>query len=148
QAAETLWEYFHQKDADFWDAKNRPVVPLLAFDQFEERFTLGLRNPERAEAVEVFLGALADLAEGRPPASVKRRLDEYPEEGGRFSFGRHQHKILLAIREDFLPELETLRERISGVTLNRFRLRRMNGEAAFLVVNQAPHLIDAPVAEE
>jgi predicted GTPase len=38
---ETLWAYFHRKDAEFWDARNRMVIPLLCFDQFEEIFTLG-----------------------------------------------------------------------------------------------------------
>ena len=35
-----------------------------------------------------------------------------------------------------------------ALALNRLRLRRMTGEAAVLVVNQAPHLIDADVAEQ
>ena len=40
-ADETLWEYFHRKDVDIWSAKNRLLTPVLAFDQFEEIFTLG-----------------------------------------------------------------------------------------------------------
>ena len=37
---ETLWEYFHRKDHDFWTPRNQLVMPLLVFDQFEEVFTL------------------------------------------------------------------------------------------------------------
>ncbi len=32
---ETLWEYFHRQDADFWSARNRLITPVLVFDQFE-----------------------------------------------------------------------------------------------------------------
>lgn len=148
KAGETLWEYFHRQDNDFWNARNRPVIPLLVFDQFEETFTLGYGDVSRARATEALIEQLADLVEGRPPARLKARLDEHPEEAKEFSFSHHDYKILLSIREDFLPDLEALRARMPALALNRFRLRRMNGEAAVLVVNQAHHLIDPDVAEQ
>ena len=148
KADETLWEYFHRQDNDFWNARNRPVIPLLVFDQFEEIFTLGRLDSNRARSSEALIEQLADLVEGRPPARLKARLDQYPEEAKAFSFSRHDYKILLSIREDFLPDLEALRARMPALALNRFRLRRMNGEAAVLVVNQARHLIDPDVAEQ
>ena len=43
-ASETLWEYFHRRDVEFWTAKNRLATPLLVFDQFEELFTVGRAN--------------------------------------------------------------------------------------------------------
>jgi Novel STAND NTPase 1 len=145
---ETLWEYFHRQDNDFWNSRNRLVMPLLVFDQFEETFTLGCVDSKHCRATDVLIEQLADLAEGRPPAKLKARLDEHPDEARAFSFSRHHYKILLSIREDFLPELEALRARMPALALNRFRLRRMNGEAAMLVVNQAQHLIDSDVAEQ
>lgn len=145
---ETLWEYFHRDGNNFWNARNRPVMPLLVFDQFEEIFTLGRLDSDRAAATEAFLDELADLAECRPPVKLKAWIDEHPEEASTFNFGRHYYKILLGIREDFLPDLETLRARMPTVALNRLRLRRMNGEAALLVVNQAQHLIDPEVGEQ
>ena len=145
---ETLWEHFHREGNNFWNARNRPVVPLLVFDQFEEIFTLGRLDPDRSAATEAFLGQLADLVECRPPAKLKARIDEHPDEASIFNFGRHYYKVLLSIREDFLADLEALRARMPGVALNRMRLRRMNGEAALLVVNQAQHLIDPDVAEQ
>jgi hypothetical protein len=148
KADQSLWEYFHQRDNDFWNRRNRPVVPILVFDQFEEIFTLGRSSSDRAIAIERFLDQLADLAEGRPAASLKARLDEYPEEAKAFAFTRHAYKILLAIREDFLPELEGLRARMPLLALNRFRLGRMNGEAALRVAVQAPQLVDPDVAEQ
>src|SRR6516164_4110544 len=32
KADQSLWEYFHQRDNDFWNRRNRPVVPILLFD--------------------------------------------------------------------------------------------------------------------
>jgi hypothetical protein len=145
---ERLWDYLHRQDTEFWTRRNRPVVPLLALDQFEEVFTLGRRDAQRVQATNVLLDELADLAEGRPPAALKARLDEHPDEAKQFSFTRHPYKLLLSIREDFLPELEGLRERLPSVALNRLRLQRMNGRAALRVVARAEHLIDQPVAEK
>ncbi len=148
QPGERLWEYFHRRDNNFWNERNRPLIPALVFDQFEEVFTLGCQDADRKASSSVFLEQLADLVEGRPPAELKAWIDEHPDEAGQFEFDRHYYKVLLGIREDYLPELESLRARMPRVALNRLRLRRMNGEAALLVVNQAHHLIDADVAEK
>ncbi|MEM7350046.1 MAG: ribosomal protein L7/L12 [Acidobacteriota bacterium] len=140
---ETLWEYFHRRDADFWSPRNRPLLPLLVFDQFEELFTLGRDHAGRDALIET----LGDLAEGRPPASLKARLDAHPEAAKEFGFGRHHYKLLLSLREDFLPELEGLRDLIPAVARHRLRLRRMDGEAALAVVRQGGEITTAEVAE-
>ncbi len=145
---ETLWEYFHRRDSDFWNSRNRPVMPLIVFDQFEEVFTLGRLDAQRAQATATLLEQLGDLAEGRAPSALKALLEQFPENTRNFSFSRHNCKLLLSIREDFLPELEGLRERIPSVALNRLRLQRMNGSAALIVVAQAEHLIDSQVADK
>jgi WD40 repeat protein len=145
---ETLWEYFHRDGNHLWNDRNRPVLPLLVFDQFEEVFTLGRVNAARAAATDRLIEQIADLVEGRPPAALKSYIDQHPEEAARFDFGRHHYKVLVTIREDFLPELESLRPRMPGVALNRFRLRRMHGNAALDVVGQAQHLIDPDVATQ
>jgi hypothetical protein len=145
---ETLWEYFHREANSFWNVRNKLVVPFLVFDQFEEIFTLGHVDPDRSKATEAFLDQLADLSECRPSALLKKWIDDHPNEASAFDFGRHHYKFLLGIREDFLPDLEVLRARMPALALNRFRLRRMNGEAARLVVNQAQRLIDPVVGEE
>jgi WD40 repeat protein len=142
---ETLWESFHRQGANFWNPRNRLAVPLLVFDQFEEVFTLG-KDGEGAGAE--LLDELADLIEGRPPAAVKERLDAAPEQAREFSFNRHDYKVLFSLREDFLPDLEGLRERIRSIVHNRLRLARMNGSDALAVVT-APGgaLIEREVAE-
>ena len=75
RASETLWEYFHRKDIDIWSAKNRLLTPVLAFDQFEEIFTLGRADEARRERGRAFLAELADLVENRPPAALRAKFD-------------------------------------------------------------------------
>jgi formylglycine-generating enzyme required for sulfatase activity len=149
---ETLWEFFHRKHADFWNERHRIVIPLLVFDQFEEIFTLGARDRSHSQATNAFITELADLVEARPPVQLKSRLEREPSnrkrsEADDFTFERHRYKILLSLREDFLPDLEDLAERMGSVSHNRFRLGRMNGVAALQAVNQAPQIIAADVAE-
>lgn len=150
---ETLWEFLHRKDAEFWSMRHQILRPLLIFDQFEEVFTLGQRDRSRAQATNAFITELADLVEARPPVQLKSRLemeppDEKESEAERFTFDRHRYKILISLREDFLPDLEGLADRMGSVAHNRFRLGRMNGVAALQVVNQAPHIIAPDVAEK
>ncbi len=142
---ETLWESFHRAGANFWSAGNRIVVPLLVFDQFEEIFTLGRKDPGR----QAFLAELADLVEGRPPAAIKARLDAAPALAADFSPERHDYKILLCLRQDFLADLDTLRARMRSLGASRLALRHMTGEAALRVVTCAGgHLIAPEVAEK
>lgn len=145
-ADETLWESFHRASANFWSESNRIVVPLLVFDQFEEIFTLGKQDPAGREA---FLAELADLVEGRPPEAVKARLDAAPALAAGFSPERHDYKVLLSLRQDFLADLDGLRGRMRSLGASRLALLHMNGEAALRVVTQAGgHLIEPEVAEK
>jgi WD40 repeat protein len=146
---ETLWEYFHRQGNDFWSSRNRPLVPLLAFDQFEEIFTLGSGRTAAIDETAELIETLASLTEGSPPAPVKARLDDNPAESKDFSFGRHPYKILLSLREDFLPDLEALRDRLRTIGNNRLRVRRMSGDNALRVVTLPGGALLAPgVAEE
>jgi WD40 repeat protein len=144
----TLWEAFHREHADFWSTRNRVVTPLLVFDQFEEIFTRGHETPVRARDTEALLTELADLIEARVPADLKARVDVSPQEADAFSFQRHNYKILLSLREDFLADLESLSPRIPSVMHNRLRLCAMNGEQALAaVLRSGGHLIGDDVAK-
>jgi WD40 repeat protein len=146
--AETVWEHFHRADADYWNARNRLVVPVLVFDQFEEIFTHGRATAARAAASREFLEELIDLIEGRPPAALKTVLDARPEEARRFAFNRHNYKVAIAIREDFLPEFEEVQRRIAVLAHNRLRLRRMDGHQALAVVTRSgARLVDEAAVE-
>ncbi len=151
-AKETLWELLHRKDAEFWSARHQLMRPLLVFDQFEEVFTLGVRDLARAHATNTFLTELADVVEARPPVQVRARLELEPadkksSEAERFHFNHHPYKVLLSLREDFLPDLEGLGDRMGSVAHNRFRLGRMNGVAALQVVSQTPDIVSPDVTE-
>jgi WD40 repeat protein len=147
-ADETLWEHFHRHDAAYWSPRNRPVTPLLVFDQFEEAFTLGRRDAARTAATNAFLTELADLVEGRTPAAVKARCDVAGEEAHRYAFNHHPYKVLLSFREDFLPDVECLRPRMPSVVHNRFRILPLNGEQARRVVSESGgDLVWSDVAE-
>jgi WD40 repeat protein len=146
--SETLWESLHRQGAELWSPRNRIVTPLLVLDQFEEVFTLGRGTAPRAQSTEAFLAELADLCEGSVPAGVRERLEADPEAARDFSFARHPYKILLSLREDFLPELEGLRGRIRSIVQNRLRLRRMNGDNALRAVTRAGgHLVEPDVPD-
>src|SRR5688500_7157423 len=83
---ETLWELFHRADAEFWNARNRPVTPVLVFDQFEEIFTIGRADAGAQARSDAFLEALGEIIENRAPDHVKQALDTNGSAGRRFDF--------------------------------------------------------------
>jgi len=148
RADETLWEYFHRRDIDIWSAKNRLLTPVLAFDQFEEIFTLGRGDELRRERGRAFLTELADLVENRPPASLRAKFDSGELDTARYAFDKPSCRVILSIREDFLPDLEGLKGEMGSLMHNRMRLRRLTGTQALEIVSRpAPHLLAEGVAE-
>ncbi|MFZ3376274.1 MAG: hypothetical protein WA183_12040 [Chthoniobacterales bacterium] len=146
---ETLWEYFHRKDVEWWDRQNNLLTPVLVFDQFEEVITVGRENPIRQSRADTFLTELENLAEHTTPESVREQLEEDPNLAQRYNPYGSDFKLVLALREDFLPELEGLRGRLKGVMTNRYRLLPMSGQQALeVVLKPAPDLVDEPVAIE
>lgn len=126
-AGETLWEYFHQ--TQFWSRRNRLLTPLLLFDQFEEIFTVGRRD----ERVGPLVTELADLIENHIPDSVRERMARSGEELA-FSYERQDVRVVLSLREDFLPQLEGLLPRIPSLARNRYRLLQMDGHQALAAI--------------
>lgn len=145
--AETLWEYFHKKENDWWDPDNRLVKPVLIFDQFEELLTLGQSTPERAARSAAFLTELEVLVENRPPASLAERFEAERGLARSYDLERVDYRVVLTLREDFLPDLEGLRERLRAIMFNRVRLLPMSGEQAMdVVLKPGGHLVDEDVA--
>ena len=126
----TLWEFFHRHQ--FWSPRNDPVRAVLILDQFEEVFTLGRESPHTAKFEE----QLADLAENRMPRSVQFRLET---SGERLSFDTRAEncKVILSLREDYVPKLDSLRPIMPAVMRNRFALAPLNRERALEVVLEA-----------
>lgn len=130
---ETLWEFLHHRDLEWKNTIGNILIPVLVFDQFEEMFTLGAAPAVRAERLP-FLQELADLIENRPPASLEGKLEEEPERIETILFGKQDYRILLSLREDYLPQLEGLKPLAPSIMENRQRLRQMTGTQALEVL--------------
>jgi hypothetical protein len=128
QADETLWAYFHRRGIDLRGQDGQAVVPVLVLDQFEEIFTLG-QGTQTASGRQ-FLTELSDLVENRVPAEIEQRIEADLEAVEQFEFGKDQYRVLISLREDFLPHLEDLRVAMPSLTQNRIRLNRMNNRQA------------------
>ncbi|AKJ63926.1 ATP-binding protein [Kiritimatiella glycovorans] len=143
----TLWETFNRAGLFFWTPRNRPAVPVLVFDQFEEAFTLGRRCPR---AVDALLEDLSCLAEHRVPRAAAAMIEAAAERGEDppFEYQLDRVRLLLSLREDFLCELLALRDRCPSIMSNEMRLEPFSGEAAFGALRASgQHLMDEPTAE-
>ena len=140
----TLWEYLHRADLELWSEQNHPLIPVLVLDQFEEVFTLGEGLQEEVERFKVDFG---DLAENRIPKALESRLATDSAAAHSLDLRAMPYKLLLSLREDFLPHLEGWRSVVPSLGRIRMRLLPMRPAQAFSAVyDTAPHLMDAPVA--
>jgi WD40 repeat protein len=141
---ESLWEYLHRKDFELWSAQNYLLTPVIVIDQFEEIFTLGERVPG---LVEEFRNAFGDLAENRIPADLASRIDQDEAVADRFDLRSRKYKLLISLREDFLPALEEWCGLIPALGRSRVRLRRLRAAQALDAVHEpAAHLIAKELA--
>jgi len=146
---EGLWEYFHRGKIEFWGARNRLVTPVIVLDQFEEIFTLGQRTDALAHRSREWLRELEAVLEHRPPPDRREAMEASPEEAERFDLRRESSRFVLSLREDFLPQLESLRRQLPSLQSNRLRLERMTGAQALQVVlTGGKALLDEPVARK
>ncbi len=150
QSGEGLWEYLHRRGGNFIGREGSAVTPVLVLDQFEEWFTLGARRDFAGHLAKDFLPGLAGLVENRTPARLAERLMSDRDVGRRYDLESLGCRILITLREDYLPSLESLRDSIPSLAQagNRMRLTEMNGSQALSVVaDPNPDLIDPGVAE-
>lgn len=138
----TLWEYFY--DGSFVaqdESKQRRVV--LIFDQFEELFTVVARDARRGRSwEESFIRELSDLVRGRVPEEVQTRMaklleantPDHPEWERAMTLvykgGAPDVKVVLSIREEFLPNLQALKHCIPSIFDNAIRLGPLTPEHA------------------
>jgi tetratricopeptide (TPR) repeat protein len=145
---ESLWEFLHHRDDVLKDEHGNKLTPLLIFDQFEEIFTLAQSDAAGRQRAEEFVRDLADLVENRPPAALEKLLDADDTAADRFDFTRGDYRVLIALREDYLAHLESLKNAMPSVSQNRMRLARMNGEQALAaVLGPGRSLVSPEVAE-
>ena len=133
-AGESLWEFLHHRGDVLHDASGKPLIPLLIFDQFEEIFTLAQSDDAGRKRAAQFLDDLADLVENRAPKELEAKMENDETAVERFDFTRSDYRILIALREDYLAHLESLKGIMPSITQNRMRLARMTGEQALSAV--------------
>jgi len=138
----TLWELLHR--TLFWSSTNRLLQPVLVFDQFEELFTLAANRT----TVTDLITELEDLIENQIPVSVQRSFEESGDTVD-FPFDRRKFRVVISLREDFLPLLEPLCEDIPALRRNRMRLTALSpGQARKAVSRPNPELVDEVVGRE
>jgi tetratricopeptide (TPR) repeat protein len=135
-AGETLWEFLHHRGDVLRDEAGATLTPLLIFDQFEEIFTLAQSDDFGRARAARFVEELADLVENRPPKSLESKLDEDDTAADRFDFARSDYRVLIALREDYLAPLESLKKAMPSISQNRLRLAPMTGTQALSAVLQ------------
>lgn len=145
---ESLWEFMHHRGDLLRDTDGRPLIPLLIFDQFEEIFTIAQADDAGRMRARQFLDDLADLVENRPPAALEARIENDDSAAADFDFARADYRVLIALREDYLAHLESVKASMPSITQNRMRLARMNGaQALSAVVEPGGRLVSREVAE-
>jgi serine phosphatase RsbU (regulator of sigma subunit) len=126
---ETAWQYLHRNDVEFWSQRHRLLTPVLIFDQFEEIFSR-VSDPGGLDIRVGTIEILGDLTEGRVPTALKADLERTQELAGRYNFPDHRYRLLIAIREDYLPDLDELGSDIPSLRQSRARLTHMRSGTA------------------
>ena len=132
-ADESLWEYLHRADLELWSARHDLLTPVIVLDQFEELFTLGEGVPD---LVRDFRNELGDLVENRIPADLAERIQDDGDLAARFHLQERNYKLLISLREDFVPELDGWRRLIPALGHARMRLLRMPAREALDAVHK------------
>ncbi len=132
----TLWEFFSTVEI-----LNGFVKPLLFFDQFEEIFTSGRKDPAM---VNEFITEMADLIENRVPVTVQEHLKEafmtIPNSNKESRF-----RVVFSLREDYLPQLEMLYKYIPSIRYSRYHIAQIQGKDAMdAVLKPGEEIISDP----
>ena len=146
---ESLWSLFHRRDVSALRRGDKNVRIVLVFDQFEEIFTRWLSSPEAETSRRHFLSELASLVENRPPEELKARLERDASIVSDYDFASENCRVVISLREDYLPHLEELKGRLPSVMENRFRLTPMDQQQALeAILGPGREIIDESVARE
>lgn len=130
EEAATLWDRLHGVEFALWSSNNHLLTPVLVFDAFEETLTLGADN---AEAIHRLKVDIADLVENRIPTPLVQQI-EAGASAPHLDLRGQRYKVLLSLREDFLPDLEAWKNEVPSLMRNRFRLLPMKADRALVAV--------------
>lgn len=143
-----LSTWFHDRSEGISSGALSGVTPVLVFDQFEEVFTLGQSGSEAKSRSEEFLRQLSDLVEARPSAQLEKDFESGERDPMDFDFDQSGYRIVIAIREDFLSQLERCKRLMPSLMENRQPLDRLLGTKAMNCVMEPGHgIVTEDVAE-
>ena len=75
-------------------------------------------------------------------AAVSALLASGELDPARFNFTKPSCQVILSLREDFLPDLEGLKQQMPALAHNRLRLKKLSGTQALdIVTRPALHLL-------
>ena len=134
-----LWLFVHGNI--FWTTNNRPIIPVVFIDQFEEIFTLS----ENASRTREFFLILNELFQPLAPDEI---VDVLEKNNLRVSFKEHANfRIIFSMREDFLARLEDYSYDISILRQNRVGIAPLTGNQALeVILKPYPEIIDRRAA--
>ncbi len=115
---ETLWAYLHS--VELVDSAGNCVIPVLLLDQFEEFFRAPLNPAVRARLVD----GLGDLLERYVPEGLSNDFDWGSPAR------QNLYRIVVCLREDFLPDLEQFANAMPSLSESRIRLSAMTRDQA------------------
>ena len=118
-AQDRLWLDLHSYPLSLTGKDGLPIYPVFVFDQFEEIFTQGAIDPSRQRAS---FGVLGDLIENRIPQAIEYAIRDNENLLDKLDLGAQPYRIVLSLREDFLPDLERWCSLIPRLGPHRFRL--------------------------
>ena len=130
---ESLWEYLHRADFGLRSEQSDPLSPVIVLDQFEELCTPGEGIPDLVAELRTGLG---DLVENRVPADLASRIEDDEDVAARFHLQKRNYKLVICLREEFLPELQGWRELLPALGHSRMRLLRMGASEAVDAVHK------------
>jgi hypothetical protein len=134
----SLWHYF--KTVQFW-LDDVLQTPVLILDQFEELFTL--QSEQRRAA---FIAELSYLIRGVRPRSDPTETSSAVDSGDVLSDSSPKCRVVISLREDFLPILEEVADRIPEILDQRFRLNPLGWIAASRAIEEPAGIEDDTLA--
>lgn len=143
---ETLWEYFRRTSHFYIDKENRkrPLTPVLVIDQFEEIFTIGKNHEDQKN----ILDELYWLIENQLPMKLRKFESmsdsdkEYAEKISNSNISA-QFKIILSLREEFLPHLFDLKLKIPSIGDALFRVSYLKKGQAIRIITGPTNALDS-----
>jgi uncharacterized protein YjbI with pentapeptide repeats len=136
-----LWRFFAKLKCK---RNDRYLRPVLVIDQFEELFTRFTPS-----ARERFIVQFADFVANRVPdatrqeaekelSDTKPRTKQEEDKLARLAYSNtvHDTKVLIAVREDYFPQLEELKEKLPTIFRTTYRLLPLTAEQARAAITQ------------